>query len=299
MRHSSVVMATCWVCETCSPPLRETMAARTRCTFPRWIPSHPTFHALLSGLRANDWIPFRFFCFGNWFLRVDGSWEDYLRKRSANLRSAIRRRGKRFAADGGTLQIVTNPEHLSSTRSLNSRQIYSASWKKPEPYPDFVPALIRRLASQGNAPPRNCAARGTYHCSATVDRRPPEGQHLQGGVPRAICVLLSRERYLPRTCCSTASIRDHVQEVDFLIGDDRYKRMWMSDRRERWGIVAYNPRTLIGCALLLKEIAGRSGQDRRGSISPSRLASEAPHLAKYGNEKRPTATRNTKEASGE
>jgi len=52
--------------------------------------------------------------------------------------------------------------------------------------------------------------------------------------------------------------KDRVREVDFLIGDDQYKRMWMSDRRERWGIVAYNPRTLIGCALLLKEIAGRT-----------------------------------------
>jgi CelD/BcsL family acetyltransferase involved in cellulose biosynthesis len=34
--------------------------------------------------------------------------------------------------------------------------------------------------------------------------------------------------------------RDRVTEVDYLIGDDPYKKNWMSDRRERWGIVAYN-----------------------------------------------------------
>ena len=40
--------------------------------------------------------------------------------------------------------------------------------------------------------------------------------------------------------------RDGVHEVDYLIGDDPYKKTWMSDRRERWGVVAYNPATLAG-----------------------------------------------------
>jgi CelD/BcsL family acetyltransferase involved in cellulose biosynthesis len=219
-------------------------------------PESPTFHALLSGLRANDWIPFRFFCFGNWFLRVDGSWEDYLRKRSANLRSAIRRRGKRFAADGGTLQIVTNPEHLEHAIA-EFQEIYSASWKKPEPYPDFVPALIRRLAAKGMLR-LGIARLGERTIAAQlwiVDRQ-----------KASIYKVAYHEQfasYSPGTVLTAHLLqhgieRDHVQEVDFLIGDDRYKRMWMSDRRERWGIVAYNPRTLIGCALLLKEIAGRA-----------------------------------------
>jgi CelD/BcsL family acetyltransferase involved in cellulose biosynthesis len=50
---------------------------------------------------------------------------------------------------------------------------------------------------------------------------------------------------------------DRVAEVDFLMGDDKYKKIWMSNRRERWGIIAYNPRTLFGAALALREIAGR------------------------------------------
>jgi CelD/BcsL family acetyltransferase involved in cellulose biosynthesis len=57
--------------------------------------------------------------------------------------------------------------------------------------------------------------------------------------------------------------QDRVEEVDFLIGDDEYKKIWMSDRRERWGIVAYNPRTLWGAALALREIAARSAKSLR------------------------------------
>ena len=50
---------------------------------------------------------------------------------------------------------------------------------------------------------------------------------------------------------------DAVKEVDFLIGDDAYKRDWMTHRRERWGIEAYDPFTLGGLLGLSKELIGR------------------------------------------
>ena len=56
---------------------------------------------------------------------------------------------------------------------------------------------------------------------------------------------------------SHAIEQDHVQEIDYLIGDDAYKRAWMSLRRERWGIVAYDPRSASGLIGLGREIAGR------------------------------------------
>jgi CelD/BcsL family acetyltransferase involved in cellulose biosynthesis len=50
---------------------------------------------------------------------------------------------------------------------------------------------------------------------------------------------------------------DKVAEVDYLIGDDPYKKTWMSDRRERWGVIAYNPRSLGGLAGWVREVIGR------------------------------------------
>jgi len=39
---------------------------------------------------------------------------------------------------------------------------------------------------------------------------------------------------------------EHVHEVDYLAGDDPYKRDWMTHRRERRGLVAYDMQTWAG-----------------------------------------------------
>jgi hypothetical protein len=52
--------------------------------------------------------------------------------------------------------------------------------------------------------------------------------------------------------------QDRVTEVDYLIGDDAYKKSWVSDRRERWGLVAYNPKTASGLLGLGRELTGRT-----------------------------------------
>jgi len=225
----------------------------------RFGPMDPDSHAysaLFSGLRANNWIPFRFFCFGNWFLRVEGTWDDYLKKRRATLRSSIRRACKKFAAEGGTLAIVTTTEQIEQAIA-EFQAIYSASWKKPEPYPEFVPSLIRHLAVRGMLR-LGFARLGEQTIAAQL--------WIVGGRKASIYKVAYHEHfsaYSPGTLL-TAHLMQHViesdkvEEVDYLIGDDEYKRRWMSDRRERWGIVAYNPASLLGFALLVKEVGGRA-----------------------------------------
>lgn len=50
---------------------------------------------------------------------------------------------------------------------------------------------------------------------------------------------------------------DKVSKVDYLMGDDPYKKTWMSERQERWGIIAYNPRSIGGLFELCREALGR------------------------------------------
>ena len=224
----------------------------------RFAPMDPesrTYIEILNQLRASGRIPLTFFCFGNWFLKVEGGWEDYLRKRSANLRSSLKRMSKKFSADSGTLEIVTDSTELE--RGIAAfQEVYTASWKKPEPYPDFVPSLIRLLAKKGML--RLGIAR--------IQDKPIAAQLWIAGQGKASIYKVAYHEayssYSPGTVLTGYLMQhviehDQVTEVDFLIGDDKYKQIWMSHRRERWGIIAFNTGTLIGNALLMKEIAWR------------------------------------------
>ncbi len=234
--------------------------------FAPMAPESPCYAALINGLRATGWVPLTFFCFGNWFLKVDGDWEDYLRKRSANLRSSIKRRNREFVADGGTLEVVSGPENLEAAIAA-FQQVYSASWKKPEPYPNFVPSLIRLLAAKGMLRLGIARLRGQPIAAQLWIAGPGKASIYKVAYHHAYASLS------PGTVLTSYLLRqvieqDKVREVDFLIGDDEYKKIWMSHRRERWGIVAFNPRTIVGCILIFKEVAGRMAKSVGQELGP-------------------------------
>ena len=121
-------------------------------------------------------------------------------------------------------------------------QIYAASWKIPEPYPEFIRGLCR-----------TCAESGWLRLGVVyIDDQPAAAQIwiVNDGIAN-IYKLAYDERFAKLSLGSILSAHlmehvidvDKVHEVDYLTGDDAYKKDWMSDRRERWGIVAFNLRT--------------------------------------------------------
>lgn len=219
-------------------------------------PDANVFAALERGLRQAGWRPFRYFCFGNWYLDVRNTdWATYLNSRSSELRNTIRRKGNRFAADGGTLAVVTGGDALDEALSAY-RAIYAASWKREEPYPAFIPGLVRTAAAEG----------WLRLGIARLKGEPVAAQiWLVGHGTANIYKLAYDEKFAAYSAGTllTAHLMRHVIEVDrveivdFLSGDDTYKPTWMSGRRERWGIVGYNPRTIAGLSGLFHELAGR------------------------------------------
>lgn len=224
-------------------------------------PAAPAYEKTLAALRSIGWIPFRYFCFGNWYLKVTGNFDSYLKSRSGSMRSTIKRMGKKFAADAGTLEIITAPAQVAQGIE-DFTHVYLRSWKKPEPYPEFIPGLIRWLAGQG----------WLRLGIARLAGQPIAAQFWIVHHDRASIFKVAYDEnfsdYSPGTILSSLLMEhvidhDKVTEVDFLIGDDKYKQNWMSHRRERWGIIAWNPRTLWGLLLLIGEIAGRVARHLR------------------------------------
>ena len=224
----------------------------------RFSPMDPqslAYKLLRDALKSAGLSPFEFFCFGNWYLPVKGNWEAYLMERTGTLRSTIKRMTKKFQADGGRLEIISQLPEVE--RALQAyEQVYAASWKNSEPFPNFVQGLVRTSAEQG----------WLRIGVAWLENKPIAAQIwiVANGKSSIYKVAYDEnyKAYTPGTLLTALLMQnsfeiDQVTKVDYLIGDDPYKKTWMTERQERWGIVAYNPRTIGGAFLLAKEVAGR------------------------------------------
>jgi CelD/BcsL family acetyltransferase involved in cellulose biosynthesis len=236
--------------------VKATHAPLSTLRFAPMDPASPGYRTLQEALQTSGLETFKFFCFGNWHLRVDGDLADYLKTRSGTLRSTIKRMTKKFAADGGTLELLVDSTHLA--RGLDAfQQVYRAKWKKEEPFPQFIPGLVQ-----------TCAERGWLRLGVAWHNGQPIAAQLwivANGKANIYKVAYNEDfkPYAPGTLLTALLMahvieQDRVTEVDFLIGDDPYKKTWMSHRRERWGIIAYNPKTLGGLLGLGKEVLGRT-----------------------------------------
>ena len=223
--------------------VKERGAAALR--FDAMDPAHPSYALTRRALRLAGLQACPFFSFGNWHLAVGGrTFDAYFSGLESRTRNTVKRRGKKFAASGGRLAIMTGDEALEPAIEAWDR-IYRSSWKRPEPYPAFMPGLIRLCANK-----RWLRLGFAYYNDVPIAAQLWIVNHGRA----AIYKLAYDEAYAQHSAGSllTAHLMRHVidvdrvDEIDYLIGDDAYKKEWMSLRRERWGIVAYNVRTLRG-----------------------------------------------------
>jgi hypothetical protein len=198
-----------------------------------------------------------YFCFGNWYLNVDGrSYREYFKDLPSVIRKNVpyyRRRLEKAARV--KTEIYTNSNELDA--AIRDYEItYNSSWRDFEGYPKFISGLIRTAAEQG------WLRMGILY----VDDEPAAAQLwiVHAGIA-SIYKICYAEKFAKSSVGSvlTAHMLEHVldvdkvREVDYLTGDDAYKANWMSDRRERWGIMAFNPKTIRGNLGIVRHIGGQ------------------------------------------
>lgn len=217
-------------------------------------PHSDGFHRLVRALELNGLACVHYLRFANWYLPEQTSYALYLKGRSASLRSTIKRMSKRNSDEGGLLEIITEPADLDRGMAAYW-QVYRASWKQDEPFPAFIDGLARWTAEQGslrlglawlNGEPIAAQLWLVANGRCEIFKVAYDEAH-KAVSPGTVLTAKLLERVIDH---------DHVSEVDFLIGDDHYKRNWMSHRRERWGLLAHDPRRLIGLIGLARECGG-------------------------------------------
>ena len=213
-----------------------------------------TVEALATAARSAGLVAVRFLHFGNWSEPTAGvGWDAYLASRDGALRETVRRKLRRLRTT--RLELIATTDDVE--RGVTAYEhVYARSWKSAEPSPNFNPALMRATA-----------ALGVLRLALLHDGDVPVAAQfwvLLGG--RATVLKLAhdeaRRAGSPGTVLTALVVRhlldrERVTELDFGRGDDPYKRLWTSVRRQRVGLMLANPRRPGGLAFLARHSAGR------------------------------------------
>jgi hypothetical protein len=257
---------------------RETLQALTRAIAeekPRWdaVEVKPMdvgsrdFPELMEAFKTAGYVVQTFFSFGNWYLPVNGrSFAEYSGSLPSVLKNTLNRKRRKLEKTGhARIEVVTGGSGLDDAIDAYMK-VYLSSWKQAEPYPQFVPGLIRM-----------CAAMGALRLGIIyVDGEPAAAQLWIVHHGNALIYKLAYDERFGElsvgTILSAALFQhaldvDNVTEIDYLSGDDAYKKDWMSQRRERWGILALNPRTPRGVLAIARHVGGRAARRAAASLA--------------------------------
>lgn len=216
------------------------------------------FASARRALKSAGWIVDSHFCFGNWYIDLDaGGFDTYWAQRPAKLRNTARRARRRLeAAPGFAIAITGGGAGLESAVDAFV-SVYGRSWKPPEPWPRFIPELCKLAAARGWLRLGVLELGGQAVASQIW--------LVSGGC--AYIVKLAYDRafaaHAPGTVLSARMTEhvidiDRVRRIDYLIGDDAYKRDWTPQRRERHGLIAFNPLTMRGLADAARHFGGKA-----------------------------------------
>lgn len=237
--------------------LRASRDAPDRVLFQALDPGHPGFAGLSAGLRAAGYRVEAFSQFGNWFLDCRGlGFGAYWAARDGRLRNSVDRKARALARAHRVETLVLSRPAESAHAAALYDQVQAASWKRPEPFPLFMPGLVAAAFAAGAG----------EMAVLLADGRPVAAQLWLIADGRATIFKLAHDsawdRFSPGSVLSRDLMRRHLDggalaEIDLGRGDDPYKRLWLPQRRERWGLAAYDPRRPVGLALAARNLGAR------------------------------------------
>ena len=246
---------------------------------PRWNaiaistldPRDSCYVILADAMRAAGYDVETYFEFGTWYENTAGlSFADYIAQRPSAMLATWRRKMRKGEESGGLGFRLYNDLVDVESGIASYETVYRASWKQAEPYPRFIPDLVRASAMLG------ALRLGILH----LGDKPVAAQIWILWRGRATVFKLAHDQrhddLSPGTLLSMRMMEqvleiDRPSEISFGRGDDAYKKLWASKRRERWGLVAADPRTMRGLALA-------AGQKARRLLRPSRQPAPPPKV---------------------
>ena len=189
----------------------------------------------------------------NWIHEVHGNYEQYIAGRPKRVQNTLKRRARKLQSiPEVSIEICDGAHEL--TKMLNWYEaVYSRSWKRPEPHPHFMPALITQSAAAGELRLGFVSISGqpiAMHFWIVSDKC-------------AFIYKLAHDQEFDKLSAGSVLMAemlrhvidiDRVTRIDFLTGDDAYKQDWMSQKRIKIELRAYNQRSSRGKLISITEL---------------------------------------------
>lgn len=189
----------------------------------------------------------------NWFHENITDLDQYWSLRPSKLRNTLKRKKNKIEKSGEYIIEITSPDNIFMLNKYlaDYHHVYYDSWKQEEPYPAFIDAIAEYAWQQGEL-----RLGMVYHKETPVAAQ----IWFVNGETAYIFKLAYRRDYTKTSVGTvlTAAMMEHVIDkdkvtcVDFLTGDDSYKKDWMQSQRPLIGLQLCNPRTWQGKKTILR-----------------------------------------------
>ena len=209
---------------------------------------------ILVALKQKGFYISTYFMYENWYTPIlNKDFNEFYSGLSSQLRNTIKRKENKLKKSHQTEIVIHKRNDYNLEKAIEDYVlIYNKSWKRPEPFPNFIPQLISTTSKLG------ILRLGILY----IDRNPAAAQLWINTNKKALIYKLSYDEnysnYSPGSILSREMFRyaidtDKVTEIDYGVGSENYKKDWMSSVRELKGARAYNKKTIKGLYLSINQ----------------------------------------------
>lgn len=204
------------------------------------------FQHHLTACQQNLSLVDKYYHSANWCVKIkDGDFASYMAARPKKLQNTLRRKNKKLHNQAKSEIIIYDSKDNIGKAIEDYQAIYQSSWKEAEFSPSFIQNFIQTTAQLKilrlgilyiEGKPASfvemilCADRALIYKLAYV----PDYNHFSPG-----SILLSE-------MIKHVIEKDGVNLIDFGLGNDPYKRDWMEEKTQIFGIIAFNKKNLNG-----------------------------------------------------
>ena len=180
----------------------------------------------------------------NWYHDEIKDFDTFWRERPSRLQNTTKRKINKLKQVGGfDFKIYTDKDIEQAL--IDFHHVYYKSWKINEPFPAFIDAMAKHAAKNDQL-----RLGVMYHDGVPVASQLWIVQGTTAYIYK-LCYVeefseLSIGTVLSRYMFERVIEEDKVTCIDYLTGDDAYKKDWMIKSRPLCGLVCLNPKTMSG-----------------------------------------------------